>query len=92
MARHQIIQLGLTATAVSPTGTHSGMDITIQNLSLSDYVYIGGKGVTNESFGYRLLPNHAFSIELAPTDSIFAVADSENVSVAVLQANLESQN
>lgn len=78
------------AVRLTPNGTHSGMDITIQNTSSSGYVYLGGEGVNSESFGYRLSPNSAWSIELPGNDAIYAVTDSSSVLVAVLMTNLES--
>ena len=53
-----------TATRLSPNGLHSGMDITIQNIHESAYVYVGGEGVTASDYGYRIAPGAAFSIEL----------------------------
>ena len=35
-----------SATRLTPNGLHSGMDITIQNIHASAYVYLGGEGVT----------------------------------------------
>lgn len=90
MAKHQVISLTSTATAVSPANTHSGMDITIQNVSASGYAYLGAEGVTTSNFGYRLAPGHAFSIELAPNDFLYAVS-STPVNIAVFQFDLESQ-
>ncbi len=90
MAKHEVISLTTTAVAVSPANTHSGMDITIQNVSPSGYAYLGTEGVTTSNFGYRLAPGHAFSIELAPNDSLYAIA-SAPVNIAVFQFDLESQ-
>lgn len=92
MSSHEIFSLSdIEATRLTPNGTHSGMDITIQNVSPSGYIYIGGNNtVSSESFGYRLLPNHAWSIELSGKDDIWAVASAPDVKAAVFIASLES--
>jgi hypothetical protein len=80
----------VTATRLTPNGIHSGIDITIQNPNSSGYIYIGAEGVTSSNYGYRLLPNHAFSIELSGRDSLYAIADTDELPVAVLKTSLES--
>jgi hypothetical protein len=76
------------ATRISPNGVHSGVDITVQNLSDTGYVYIGADDVNPESFGYRLSPGSAWSVELPGTDSLYAIAE-EPTYIAVLQTGLE---
>lgn len=81
-----------TATRVTPNGTHSGLDITIQNINEEGYVYIGDANVTTSNFGYRLLPNHAWSIELPGHDDLWLVSSIDAMQAAVLHTNLESQD
>jgi hypothetical protein len=64
------------------------MDITIQNLSETAYVYLGGEGVNAEDFGYRLAPGAAWSVELPGQDELYAIAD-ELTYIAVLKTGLE---
>jgi len=97
MTTHALTTLSGTAAAtrLTPNGVHSGMDITIQNLHASAYVYIGGEGVTSSSYGYRLAPNTAISFELAGKDSLYAYtnsADINGVPIAVLKTALEAGN
>jgi hypothetical protein len=66
------------------------MDITIQNISDENFVYLGGEGVTQENFGYRLNPGSAISFELPGRDALYAIADGEETLVAVIKTNLES--
>jgi hypothetical protein len=80
-----------TATRLTPNGLHGGMDITIQNVDPAATVYIGGDGVTSSSFGYRLTPDQAWSVELPGTDALYAISSVDGTSVAVLQLGLESQ-
>jgi hypothetical protein len=67
------------------------MDITIQNVNLYGYIYIGGEAtLSEESYGYRVSPGHAISLELPGSDSIYAVASDEDMKVAILKTNLEN--
>jgi hypothetical protein len=77
---------------LTPTGTHTGLDITIQNTDGTAIVYIGGEGVTSSNYGYRLAPGSAWSVELSGKDSIYAITNTNNSKVAVLKTNLESGN
>ncbi|NBU99907.1 MAG: hypothetical protein EBS31_00315 [Burkholderiaceae bacterium] len=65
------------------------MDITIQNISEANYVYIGGEGVNLQDFGYRLNPGSAISFELPGKDALYAIADTNETMIAVLKTNLE---
>ena len=78
-----------SATRLTPNGIHSGMDITIQNIHESAYVYIGGEGVTASDYGYRLAPGSAFSVELPGRDSLYAITNVNASKVAILQTGLE---
>jgi hypothetical protein len=90
MATHSFLTLSdSSATRVSPPGVHSGVDITIQNVNASGYIYIGGSSVSSTNYGYRILPNHAISIELSGQSSLYAVASIDEMNVAILSANLE---
>lgn len=77
------------ATRLTPIGIHSGMDITIQNVDNTAYVYVGGEGVTSSNYGYRIAPGHAISWELPEKDSLYAVSDTNNSNLAVLKTSLE---
>ncbi len=91
MTYHSLKTLSNTsATLLSPNGVHSGTDITIQNVNVSGYIYIGGPSVTAEDYGYRLLPNHAISVELGGQSSIYAVSSAPGMKAAVLNTHLES--
>jgi hypothetical protein len=90
---HALVTLGnSTATRLTPNGVHSGMDITIQNVSDENYVYIGGEDVNPEDFGYRLSPGLAISFELPGKNALYAIADENETLIAVLKTNLETGN
>jgi hypothetical protein len=77
-----------SATRLTPNGTHSGMDITIQNLD-SGNVYLGGEGVTTTNFGIKLPEGSSFSVELNGHDAIYAISDTDGNNVSVITFGLE---
>jgi hypothetical protein len=81
-----------TATLISPYGTHSGVDITIQNVNASGYVYVGNENVSTTNYGYRIAPENAISFELPGKDSLYLVSSVDNLNAAVIIIALESQN
>ena len=93
MTNHSLTSLSSTVpTRVSPSGVHSGVDITIQNVHANAYVYVGTNQVTTSSYGYRLAPGSAFSIELSGKDSLYVISDTNNSNVAILTTSLEDGN
>lgn len=90
---HGLVSLSdSVATLVTTPGTHSGADVTIQNVDDTAIVYLGGEGVTAASYGFKLTPGAAWSVELAGRDHIYAISDVDASVVAVLKVNLESQD
>lgn len=91
MTSHTLHTVGSsTAVRVSPSGTHSGVDITIQNSNDAGYIYVGKDTVSSTSYGFRLLPNHSISVELNGRDSLYVIGSTSNMKVAVLMTSLES--
>jgi hypothetical protein len=78
-----------TATRLTPNGIHSGMDITLQNVNSSGYIYIGSSSVSSTNYGFRIMPNHSISFELPGKDSLYAIASINSMKVAVLQTGIE---
>ena len=93
MASHQIIALSDEgAVRLTPNGKHGGIDITLQNVNASGYIYIGGdETVSLTNYGYRILPNHAISFELPSTDALYAIS-SAPMNIAIMTTALESQD
>ncbi len=90
MASHSLITLSSTqATRITPLGMHSGLDITIQNINVEGYVFVGAEGVTASNYGYRIGPSHAISFELPEQDSLYLIADTNGLQAAILKTNLE---
>lgn len=92
MAMHNLVTLSnSSATLLSPYGRHSGVDITIQNVNDSGYIYLGSdNSVSSTSYGFRIMPNHSISFELPGFDSIYAVSSINSLKAAVIITNLES--
>ena len=90
MTKHALTTLSSsTATKITPAGTHSGIDITLQNVITSGYIYIGSSSVSSTNYGFRIMPNHAISFELPGKDSLYAIASINSMKVAVLQTGIE---
>jgi hypothetical protein len=93
MTQHNVYTLSSeNTTQITPRGVHSGMDITLQNVNSSGYVYVGGEGVNSENYGYRIQPDSAISFELSGSDSLHAIAQNNDAKLAVIQIELESQD
>lgn len=77
-------------TRLSPNGTHSGLDFTVQNSNDSGYIYLGGdSSLTSTNYGFRILPNHSISFELPGKDAIYALPSTSGMSVSVIYTSLE---
>jgi hypothetical protein len=91
MTTHAITTLSnISSTRLTPNGMHSGMDITLQNVNLSGYIYIGGEGVTSSDYGFRIMPNHSVSFELPGLNALYAISSENGMKLAVIKIGLES--
>ena len=90
MTTNKIVALSTTSPILlSPPNTHSGVDITVQNINATGYVYIGGSDLTSGNYGFRIDPSHAISIELSGKDAIYAIGSTSGLSASVLMTALE---
>jgi hypothetical protein len=79
-----------TPLRLSPNGTHSGLDFTIQNCNDSGYIYLGGTdSLSSTNYGFRILANHSISFELPGQDAIYALASTSGMSVSTIYTSLE---
>lgn len=94
MSSHKIYTLdNSTPTRVTPRPVHSGVDVTIQNLDGSQFVYVGvNDTISITNYGFKILPNSAISFELSGSDTIFIIGSGESVDAAVLVIGLEEGN
>lgn len=84
--RHKIVSLS-TSTPVSLTyedTIQSSYTLVVQNNNDSGYVYLGTSNVTSSSYGYKLFPGHAFTIELSSLNKIYAVSSTGSMTVAIM--------
>lgn len=90
MTAHKIFTLSTTSpTLLSPSGVHSGVDLTVQNINGEGYIFIGGSGLTSGSYGFRIDPSHAISLELSGRDNLFALGSTSGLTISVLTTSLE---
>lgn len=90
MTAHKIVALSTSSPILlSPPGTHSGVDITMQNVNAEGYIYIGASNLTSIDYGFRIDPSHAISLELNGKDAIYAIGSTSGLSVSVLSTALE---
>lgn len=84
---HSIVTLNSSTATNLTSGYDSGFDITVQNLDNSAFVYVGGYDVSTTSFGYRIDPNNAFSVQLSGEDDLYVISSGSS-QIAVLQFTL----
>jgi hypothetical protein len=83
MIKQKIQPLDSTPVDLTYTGLIDPHTVlSIQNIMTTGYAYLGNENVSSSNYGHKLYPGQSFTIELAPNDKIFAVADS-GISVAV---------
>ncbi len=79
-----------TSLRLTPNGTHSGLDFTVQNSNDAGYIYIGGDAsVSSTNYGFRILPNHSISFELPGKDALYAIASTTGMYVSTIYTSLE---
>lgn len=62
MSQHSMVELSATAVRLTPNGIHSGIDITLQNVNETAYVFVGGEGVTTTNYALQLIDTPAAGI------------------------------
>jgi hypothetical protein len=65
------------------------MDITLQNVNDTGYIYVGSEDVTALDYGFRILPNHSISFELTGNNSLYAISSINAMKLAVIEIGLE---
>lgn len=87
---HQNYTLSNTASTIitidSGDTALPAMDMSIQNLSSTAFVYIGNSAVSSTNFGFRIDPGAVLSIDRVMwKDEIYAIADTNNSAIAVIR-------
>jgi hypothetical protein len=58
--------------------------VSMQNIDSSINIYIGTSTVTSSSYGFKLIPGGALSLDIMSGDDLYAIAASGTPSVAVI--------
>lgn len=85
MIRHSLKTLS-TTTPVELTIDDSINGVNtfiVQNVSDTDYIYIGNSSVSSSNYGFKLYPKQAFTVELRPYDRVYAVASAAIAAVCM---------
>lgn len=91
MTQHSLTSLSNTVpTRLTPPGSHSGLDITIQNVNTDGYIYLGAEDVSLSNYGFRIMPNHSISFELPGQDPLYAISSINDMKAAVIKIDLEA--
>jgi hypothetical protein len=88
---HNLITLNtstpvMLTTTVAQEGDYGReLDVSIQNLHSSHFVFIGDSSVSTSSYGFRIDPGQTFTATLNTQDEIYAVTDTGTTSVGVIR-------
>lgn len=89
MTTHNLYTISSSTPVNITEGRDRGFDITIQNVNDSGYIFVGGEGVSTSDYGYRIMPNHAWSVEVSEVDDLYLVSSTDGMSAAILRLELE---
>jgi hypothetical protein len=88
MANHSVKTVFTTPVLLSPNPTHSGVDLIIQNNS-EDNLFLGSDSVTEEAYGFKLVPEAAISLRLSGREELYGCTDGASaISINVLTVGL----
>lgn len=87
---HQNYTLSNTAstliTVESGNTALPAMDISVQNLSSTAFVYLGNASLTSANYGLRLDPGAVLTIDsLIWKDEMYAISDTNGSAIAVIR-------
>lgn len=58
--------------------------LVVQNTNDSGYLYIGTDSVSTSSYGFKVYPGQAFTIELSAYTELYAVSSANSMTAAVM--------
>ena len=83
---HQILTVSASSTQINPTTPIpdycDGLTVSVQNLHVSNYVYIGNSSTSSVTFGFRLSPGQSWSADIDTSDILFLTSNGTS-SVAI---------
>jgi len=62
----------------------SANTLVVQNDNSTGYIYVGTSTVSSSSYGIKLFPGQAFTIELSAYSHVYAVCSANTMSAAVM--------
>ena len=80
----------LTLSTSTPTeltivdSAQSANTLVVQNNNDSGYIYLGTDSVSSSSYGFKLFPGQAFTIELSAYSHLYAVCSANSMTAAVM--------
>jgi hypothetical protein len=87
MIRHELKSISnTTATSLDVANNiRSSYTIIVQNINDTGYIYIGNDQVTSSSYGFKIYPTQAITIELPSRTTMYALASASGMSVSVME-------
>jgi len=87
MIKHSILEISdVLATSLDISETiKSSFTLVVQNVNSSGHIYIGNSSVSTNSYGFKLDAGQAFTIELAASQKMYAIASHSGLEVAVME-------
>lgn len=87
MAIHYVKTVGTAPTLLSPSATHSGVEVVVQNNSGAD-LFLGGSDVSTSVYGFKLATASAISLRLAENEEVYGIVSGSPASINVLTVGL----
>lgn len=87
MIKHALINVSNTEPTLIDISesVRSSFTLIIQNVNLSGYIYLGNESISSYSYGFRLNPDQAFTVELPASKRFYAIASTSGMQVAVME-------
>jgi hypothetical protein len=83
---HERVSIGITPTQVSSNfAGKDGQTVSVQNPTGGATVYLGGEGVTTTSYGFELVEDVTFTIEMQNGEKLYGVVASSTQTVNVIR-------
>lgn len=87
MIKHALVSVSDTNPTLVDISENirSSFTLIVQNVSADGYVYLGSDSVSETNYGFRISPNQAFTIEMASSQRMYAIASTSGVQVCVME-------
>ena len=83
---HERVSVGTVSTQVSSNfAGKDGQTVSVQNPAGGATVYLGGEGVTTTAYGFELVAETTFSVEMQDGEKLYGVVASSTQTVNVIR-------